>query len=241
MINQLYSSLKGFTFNGVHNHDMGVIMHSKSIQTPSKKKIKESVPFINGNYDFSTVATNGEIVYDSREITIVLGLPCETKEQLQILYSQTLEWLEDVGKSQLIFDDMDDYYYMAEVESSSSFDEIMSFGTLSVTFIADPLKTSVDYVGNDIWDTFNFEEDYAISTNFEVNPTNEINVYNPGRMISPMIVVSTDMTIVCNGKTYDLLSGINNNYHLVLKHGSNIIIIDSGIGTISFMFRKQSL
>lgn len=241
MINQLCSSLKGFTFNGMHNHDMNVILHSKSIQAPSKKKIKESVPFMNGNYDFSTVATNGEIVYDSREITIVLGLPCDTKEQLQILYSQTLEWLEDIGQSHLIFDDMDDYYYMAEVESSSSFDEVMSFGTLSVTFVADPLKTSVDYVGKDIWDTFNFEEDYAISTTFDVNPTNEINVYNPGRIISPIIVVSVDMIIIYNGKTYNLLSGVNENYNLVLNHGINTIRIDSGIGIISFMFRKQSL
>ena len=155
----LYSTLRGFTFNNKHNHDMSVVMHSKSIQPPSKKKIKESVPFMNGSYDFSTVGSNGEIVYTERTITVVLGLPTDSKERLHRLYSKTIEWLMDVGKCQLIFDDIKTYYFMAEVEATSTFDEVMSFGRLTVTFTADPFKTSIEYVGDNLWDTFNFEED----------------------------------------------------------------------------------
>ena len=30
----------------------------------AKKKIKETVPFMNGYYDFSTIGSNGEIMYE---------------------------------------------------------------------------------------------------------------------------------------------------------------------------------
>ena len=64
-MNELWSNLRGVTFNGKHNNELCIVMHSKSIQSPPKKKIKETVPFMNGSYDFSTVGSNGEIMFSS--------------------------------------------------------------------------------------------------------------------------------------------------------------------------------
>lgn len=237
----LLSSLRGFTFNGKHNYnDIGVVMHSRSIQPPSKKKIKDSVPFMNGAYDFSTVATGGEATYEQREISVELGMPTYNKEQLQVKYSKVLEWLEDVGQSILVFDDMDDYYYMAEVESSSSFDEIMAFGKLSVTFVANPFKSSVDYVGSDVWDTFNFEEDIIQDIEFDVAGTKTVSIYNAGRQICPTINSNASMTVTANGYTANVVSGDNKNWSLKFKMGYNNVLIN-GTGHIKFIFRKESL
>lgn len=237
-MNKLYSSLRGFTFNNIHNHDMNVVMHSKSIQPPSKKKIKESVPFMNGSYDFSTVGSNGEIVYTERTITVVLGLPTDSKERLHILYSKTIGWLMDVEKSQLIFDDIKSYYFIAEVESVSTFEEVMSFGRLTVTFTADPFKTSIEYEGDNLWDTFNFEEDILQDIEFAVSDTKTISLYNYGRSVTPVVNCTEAMTILVGGVSYELTIGDNAFYGLKLINGFNTIVI-TGTGNIKFLFKKQ--
>lgn len=239
-MNTLISGLRGFTFNGKHNNDIGVIMHSKSIQSPAKKKVKDSVPFMNGSYDFSTVGSNGEITYSEREITITLGLPAETKEILQVLYSKTLEWLVDVGKHKLIFDVMKDYYFLAEVEATSSFEETMEFGKLEVNFVVDPFKFSIDYVGTNIWDTFNFEEDYLQDSGYDIVTSKVITLYNPGRTTRPVITCNAPMTLIQNGKTYNLVVGDNQLYGFYLTNLINVLTIN-GTGRIDFIFRKESL
>ena len=81
----IISRLRGVAFNSKHNKDFNIAMERKSIQSPSKKKIKDSVPFMSGSYDFSTIGSNGEITYNEREIAVTFGLPANNKEQLQVL------------------------------------------------------------------------------------------------------------------------------------------------------------
>lgn len=239
-MNSLLTGLRGFKFNNIHSHDMNVVMHSKNIEPPSKKKIKESVPFMHGSYDFSMIGTNNEPIYSERNITIVLGLVANSKEQLQVLYSNTLDWLQDVGKQQLIFDDIKEYYYMAEVEESSTFDQVMDFGILTVKFVANPFKSSIDYVGSDIWDTFNFEEDISQNMEYQISSYKEITIYNPGRMIRPTINCDTAMYIDQNGKYYNLNVGDNKPYGFYLNPLNNLLKIH-GTGKIKFIFRKEKL
>ena len=240
MIIPIISGLRGFTFNDKHNSEFKVVMHSMSIQPPQKKKVKETVPFMNGSYDFSTIGSNGEIVYSEREITIVLGLPSESKEQLQMLYSKILEWIVDAGKHKLVFDVSRDYYYMAEVEESSSFEEIMEFGKLTLKFIAEPFKKSIDYIGANLWDTFNFEEDYLQDSGYDIVNTQNIILYNPGRTVRPIINCSAPMTMTKGSKTYNLVTGDNQLYGFYLTSLANELVI-TGTGRINFTFRKESL
>jgi predicted phage tail component-like protein len=241
-MSSLLEQIKGFTFNNKHNHDANVVMHEKSINTPSKKKIKETVPFMNGTYDFSTVGSNGEIVYEEREITIILGLPETTQQRLQVLYSKTLEWLVDVGQKQLIFDDNKDYYYLAEVDKVDTFETVQSFGQLTVTFTAYPFKFGVNTVGNEEWDTFNFLEDKLQDTEFDVDAMSTlVNIYNPGRRsVVPIISVDAPMDVKIRDYTANLSTGDNKDYSFKIKPGDNIIEI-IGVGHIKFIFRKESL
>ena len=239
-MNTLISGLRGCTFNSKHNNDFGLVMHSKSIESPAKKKVKDSVPFMNGSYDFSTIGSNGEITYSERKITVIFGLPAESKEQLQVLYSRALEWLVDVGKSKLVFDVIKDYYFMAEVEDTSSFEETMEFGLLTVTFTADPFKSSLDYVGTNIWDTFNFEEDYLQDSEYDIVGSQIITIYNPGRTIRPIINCTSAMTLIQNGKSFNLAIGNNKLYGFYLTNLANTLTIN-GTGKINFIFRKESI
>lgn len=233
--------MRGFKFNGKHSYsDYKVLLEKRTIFSPAKKKIKIDVPYMNGSYDFSTVATNGEIILDERKIEIQIGFKARSKEHLQVLYSNVLEWLLDTGRQQLIFDDMKDYYFIAEVEGSSDFEEVLRIGKMKITFISQPLKIGVDYAGNNIWDTFNFEEDYLQDNEFDVTGTLTITLYNSSRAVSPIINTNVNMSMEYNSKTYNLVSGDNKFYDFKLANGANSIIIN-GNGHIKFLFRKERI
>lgn len=235
----------GITFNGKHSlKDMGLYAESKTINAPSKKKITDSVPFMHGFYDFSTVGSNGEQVYDTRTITVTLRIIAYNMEELHTIYSQALEWLMDAGKQKLQFDFMPDFYFMAEVQDAPDWDKFLKYGLLTVDFMCDPFKYSNSYMGDDIWDTFNFLTDYMQYTNgFEIKePFTTVVMYNNGRVITPVINCSSSMTLRVNGedKEYKLNAGDNKVWGLKLKNGKNELIF-AGSGTVKILFRWESL
>ena len=230
-------------FNGKSNYkDFGAYLNFFNPQPPEPKVIKQSVPFMNGSYDFSTVATNGEIVFKDRKIDCSIEFVGKSKGELMNLYTELLEWLL-VEKCDLIYTGEPDMKYLARVEEVPSFDLFYSLGgTLKFSFIAEPFKQSIDYISDNMpWDTFNFLNGYLAPTSFNVTENQNIVVYNPGRTISPKINVSSNMTIIRDGIVIDLFSGNNINKDFKLLQGANTINIAVGSGTISFIFRKVSL
>lgn len=234
--------MTNITFNNKNNYtDYGVTIESVDIQSPSKKKIKDSVIGMNGSYDFSTVATSGEITYNERSVKVRFNLSTDSKSKLYIKYSEILAWLVDIGQSQLIFSFMPDYYFLAEVETAPTFQEVLQrAGMMEVTFIAEPFKTGVNLEGSDIWDTFNFLEDVAQDVEFDVVTTKTINIINVGRIVCPTINVTTAMSLVFNSKTYTLAIGDNKFYDLKLLSGDNGMVVN-GTGHINIIFRKEMI
>ncbi|WP_278382327.1 distal tail protein Dit [Clostridium tyrobutyricum] len=235
----------GLTFNGKHSFsEFGLYVEKKTINPPSKKKIVDDVPFMHGNYDFSTVGSRGEQVFDTRTITVKFALICYTMEELYTKYSQILEWLADCSQSQLIFDYDPGYYFLAEVQDAPKFDDLTDNGELEVNFVCYPFRYSTSYMGDDIWDTFNFLTDYTQYTNtFEItNPFTTVVMYNNGRAVTPVINCSSPMTLRVNGedKEYKLNAGDNKVWGLKLKNGKNELIF-AGSGTVKILFRWESL
>lgn len=235
----------GFIFNGKHSYkDFNVWLQEKKIQSPAKVKIKETIPFMNGTYDFSSVGSNGEPVYGERQIQVKLGLRTRNKKELYTIYQLILQWLEDTGRQELLFDNIPGFYFTAEVESAPSFEEAIALGNLTITFTAQPFKISTSYMGDDIWDTFNFLTDYTQYTNtFEIiNPFTTVIMYNNGRSVTPVINCSSPMTLRVNGedKEYNLNAGDNKVWGLKLKNGKNELIF-SGNGTVKILFRWEVL
>ncbi|MBV4423670.1 distal tail protein Dit [Clostridium tyrobutyricum] len=232
----------GITFNGKHSlKDMGLYAESKTINAPSKKKITDSVPFMHGFYDFSTVGSNGEQVYDTRTITVTLRIIAYNMEELHTIYSQALEWLMDAGKQKLQFDFMPEFYFMAEVQDAPDWEKFLRYGLLTVNFVCDPFKYSTSYMGDDIWDTFCFLTDYTQYTNqFTIDGETTVVMYNNGRLITPVINCSTAMTLTYGGKTYNLVAGDNKPWGLKLQNGKNELAF-SGNGTVKILFRWEAL
>lgn len=229
----------GFKFNNKHSYnDFELLLESKKILPPAKKKIKLDVPFLNGSYDFSTIATNGEQIFNERKIDVVFGFTARSKKQLYVLYSNILEWLMDTEQQQLIFDDISDYYFMVDVEGISEFEEIVIYGKLKVTFIAEPFKIGIDFEGNKKWDTFNFEVDVLQDVSFDIVGGADVSIYNVGRIVMPTVIADSNFTLTFNSKTYNVVAGNNTFYDFKLQNGANNINI-VGTGNIKFLFRKQ--
>lgn len=236
----------GFTFNNKHSlNDLGVILEYKHILPPAKKKLKLEAPYMNGVYDFSTVGSGGEQVFQQRTIDVKLDLIAKdkTKEQLQKLYSKVCEWLLNCPKSQLIFDDDTGFYYLAEVESVSSFEETWYWGFMSLTFTCDPFKYgSTLYGDNLLWDNIDFDlPDYIQQSSFTVSGTQTINLYVPwGHSYTPVVLCNANMQCTLNNYTANFTPTSNIDYGFRLLQGNNNITIN-GTGNIEFQFRKEAI
>lgn len=227
----------GITFNGKHSFDdLGLLTFSKEIGTPSKNKIKDSVPFMNGSYDFSNIY-NGS-TYSERELTFVFKTSGGSRTDAVRMVVEN--WLMGTdGQVELIEDDLKSYYYLAEC-IDLSFEEFNSFGKLIATFTAYPFKIGVALEGSKIlWDEFCFDTDALQETEFEVSGTKEVVITNLGIVnVTPIIECDSVFKLIKDNNEYTFSQGETKDYRLELSPGANAIVI-KGNGNISIKFRKE--
>ncbi|MGN8648312.1 phage tail protein [Gracilibacillus sp. HCP3S3_G5_1] len=234
----------GIEYQGKHSYkDFGITMTTdREIGIPSKNKILVQIPFSNQEYDFSDIY--GNVTYTNRKLVygfnvVDINHP-HKKEFMNVKKTQLINWLMDGnGKHKLIDPFFPNYYFIAEVQSESSFEENWSTGVLTVEFEAYPFMVSELQEGHDIWDDFNFELDIAQQTSFDVDGELEVILYNTGKSNpSPKVVASTPMTIEKDNITYNISSGETQDNRFNLSTGENAIKI-IGNGSISFEFYKE--
>lgn len=227
----------GITKGYKHSYkDFDVTIKSKDIGNPTKNKIKESVPFMNGSYDFSLIY--GQQSYSERELKYVFNVIGTSKESLNFKKIKLQNWLLEGGKQKIYDDTIPGYYFLAEC-ISTDFSESNNIGELTATFSAYPFKICDNEEGNLYWDKFNFELDILQENKFEVNGTMNITLYNVGsKEVTPTIICSNDMDVIKNGTTYKLKLGQSKDYRFTLDVGQNKLTIN-GTGTIEFKFIKE--
>lgn len=230
----------GITKGNKHSYDdFGLRMISRELNPPSKNKIKETVPFLNGSYDFSSLY--GENTYGERKIKYVFDFRYTNK--LDFISKQTAisEWFNNGFKEPLYDDLIPGYYFLAECEDSIEFSEGHVECGVTVTFNAYPFKISTLQDGHDIWDEFNFELDMVQDTKFTINGTQTINLYNNGSIgVNPIIICSSEMKIMKGSTTYNLLPGTSKSFSFKLDKGLNKLTI-TGNGTVEFKWYKELL
>lgn len=233
----------GIEFNGKHSYrDFGVTMApGKVIGIPNKNKVKVTVPFSNAEYDFSSLY-GGEQTYQPRPLVYPFNIYRKTigKVPMNTMKTKFINWLmRNNGKQKLYDDAYPGYYFLAEIEGNSSFDEDYDTGILTVEFNAYPFMISELKEGHDIWDDFNFELDMAQPVNFVVNGSLEALLYNVGiPSLQPIITTSSSMEIIKDNIKYNIPSGISKSEDFTLDQGENDLII-TGNGSISFEFHKE--
>ena len=95
--------MAGFKFNNKHTNELGLILLEREISPPSKNKIKSSVPFMNGSYDFSELY--GEQSFGERTLKYKFDVSHYNHELLMYKLSELQNWLLGTGQEKLYDDD----------------------------------------------------------------------------------------------------------------------------------------
>ncbi|WP_079708626.1 hypothetical protein [Paraliobacillus ryukyuensis] len=228
--------VEGFSRNGKHTKEYNMWLESREAPTPPEKVVNESIPFMQGSYDFSTIL--GERVYENRSLSytfIVLNRDYDHRKTFQTAIEN---WLMKDGFAPLRDDHSNGYDYIAKCTSVDTSDRIGGL-LVKIEFEAYPFKVSNLLEGNDIWDTFNFELDVAQITAFDVEVSKEVTLYNVGATsIVPTIIADASFTIYKGTQTYNVSAGETKSPLFRFDTGENTMTI-TGNGHIDFQFYKE--
>lgn len=247
---------KGITFNGMHSYDdYKMMLVERKIGLPSKKKILETPPYSNVEYDFSLLY--GEQIYEQREITYTFTLfNHHNIPDLEDLRVMCINWLMGVDEqSRLTDDEIEDFYFLGEVREAPecTFDYETDSYEIQVTFTCYPFKIC-EHDENDDWDSFNFDTDVFQDTKFSFVSQMRIALYNTGATTvyptvnvsvtgAPTIMESLEIK-TGDGTVYTYTNGIYR-AGIALKRGANnltLTTIEANLpANVEFLWRKEVL
>jgi hypothetical protein len=236
MITQIKEYIQFGDFN---SKDAGWYLQSRDAPTPDKKEIVEQIPYLQGVLDFSDVL--GEVFFDRREITYEFKLPNTDYPDRKVAERFIKSSMTTKSESQL-FDTHDKrYYWLGKVKSIRVTDVPLKKHLIAtIVFICYPFAFHVDNYFDDVWDTFDFENDFSNWTKWDINGREEIYFVNGGdTSVSPTVICSSDITLIDKkGKIYKFQKGENNDFVLSVKPGINRFTA-KGNGTISLRFNAE--
>lgn len=125
--------------------EFGASVARRTISQPTKKIIKETIPFSNITYDFSGI--NGELYWDERKLEYVFEITAQTPQALEELKKAFASWIMNTV-SEKIFDPFIAGYHFVGTFESMEFDdeEHEEKTTATVIFSAYPYKISNEEV-----------------------------------------------------------------------------------------------
>ncbi len=134
----------GFTFKDIHSSKYGLTVRTKSRPiVPPRKSFTVSLPYRDGEYDFSEANEQQREHYANRNFQLLLTLTADNLDELQDKTGRLSKWLH--GSGDMIFDDIpliiwrgkiiDEIIYMPEHGGRSA--------TMEITFSAEPFGKNV--------------------------------------------------------------------------------------------------
>lgn len=209
-----------------------------AISSPEPKTYTVDIPGADGYLDL-TESLMGDVKYNNRTITLNFELDGDyfTWATMNSMINNFCHGQE----AKIILDTDFNYYWKGRIKLNSSKDEY-SYGELELVADVEPYK----YEKNSSlepwkWDEFSFVD--GIIRNYEDLEVNgSLRLVIPGRRkkVYPYITCSSDMSIIFNGKIYNLPKGTVQALGIELSEGNNILTF-RGNGTVSVDYTGGSL
>lgn len=231
---------EGFIFGDYDSRENNMFLISRDAPTPSEKEITESVPYMQGVYDFSTL--NFDRYFDNREVTYQVML-------FENEYENRKHPEQDIKRSlmkldiQPLYDTHDQGYHWLGKCKSVTVEDDAEKGTLSCTIVFDcyPFAIYNSAEGSDIWDDVYFPHWIFQETKYTVNGSQSISLFNIGsRSVECEMVVTGDITVIGDFGSVELTSGDYQDTQIVLAMGENHLTL-SGNGMIEFRFYREEM
>lgn len=231
---------EGFIFGDYDSRENNMFLISRDAPTPSEKEITESVPYMQGVYDFSTL--NFDRYFDNREVTYQVML-------FENEYENRKYPEQDIKRSlmkldiQPLYDTHDQGYHWLGKCKSVTVEDDAEKGTLSCTIVFDcyPFAIYNSEEGSDIWDDVYFPHWIFQETKYTVNGSQSISLFNIGSKSAECeLIVTGTVNVSGSFGTLNLTAGNYKDTQLVLAMGENKLSL-SGNGTIEFKFYREEM
>lgn len=207
--------------------DFSASVRDRKISAPVKKKIKETVPFSNETYDFTSI--NGEIYWEERTLEYVLEMDAETAEQLESKKIDFKTWVMNVEKQELHDPYIKDYHFLATFDDIEFDDSEFEKTTITVVFTAYPYMLANNKKSHE----------FQVTT---TESTVEI-VNKSSHKITPTFIASVPVTVTIGDTTYSMGATTVTDEKLALGTGTNSIKIKttatSGTRTLKVEFVEE--
>lgn len=227
---------KGFEINNKHTLDFGVKLKTRSIDLPVEKQIIDSVPYMNGNYNFSRAV--GKACYENRELKYTfLILRNKDVYDIENKKRKFLTWLYSLKINEKLYDYATPrLYYKVTVKNINIVDN-KGYCEIEVIFDAYPFKIDYKNGNTQKWDDFNFETD-VLQGYYEITDSKTIKLVNNSMYdIKVNVISSATINITLNTNNY--IANIGTNKELfTLSKGKNTLIIE-GTGIIYFEWEEE--
>ncbi|OHY30936.1 hypothetical protein BI362_00935 [Streptococcus parauberis] len=226
-------------FKDFNSKDFNLYLLERDAPTPDEKEVIESIPFMQGELDFSMLL--GERVFENREITYVFEVFNTPYSERKVLERTIKKLVMPHGKANLYDTHNGKFFWHGKCKSVKVEDDAQ-FDTLTVTLVFNCypfLYSFYDYF-DDYFDGFDLDTETAAFTKFPISGATEIEVLNTGSAsVSPEVMASSNMTVKDDsGTTYTYKAGTSVDYILTLKQGVNKLTV-TGNGTIAFHFHTE--
>ena len=227
-------------FNGKKSlEDFELYLVNVEVGYPSPRQIKTNVPYQNGYYDFTELYEDN--VYDNRTINITfeyLDILLLTQTRLNSVYGHIADWLFGAGENKLYID-YEYGYFTARAINITPIEIFWQTGRITVEFDCYPFRMYDEPEGNDLWDPFNFELDYFITTGFTVNGELDVILHNYSAIRkTPTIKCDGNIKVIKDGVTYDFMPGTWHDWRFMLNRGENKVKL-IGKGNIEFIYYRE--
>lgn len=211
----------GIRINGKHSYgDFGLYLKSRNIGFPEKKSIRETVPFMNGYYDFS--ALNSAPAWDERIIEYSFDVTNDNPVELDNFVSYVLDWLGNVQDADIYDDTVYGYHWHGSYDKANlTWDDSGLQVEISVSLVVHPFKIA------DIPTTHSLTAGTHTIT-------------NSGMAVAPYVQSDANAAIQIGTYVSSIPANETVQLEIDLERGDNTVII-TGDGTVTFGYYKEVL
>lgn len=211
----------GIRVNGEHSYeDYDLYLKNREIGLPEKKNIRQTVPYMNGYYDFS--ALNGAPAWGERKIVYAFDLISDTPEELDAYVVSVQNWLCNVHDADISDDTMPDYHWHGSYDSCDvSWDETGLQAELKVTFVVHPFRIA------------NYPAEHVLQAGTHV-------ILNQGMAVAPYVVSESTAVIQIGTYVSSIPANEKTRLEIDLVRGENTVVV-TGDKTVTLGFYEEVL
>lgn len=205
----------GIRANGKHSYgDFGLYLKSRNIGLPEKKSLRETVAFMNGYYDFSTLY--GAPAWNERIIEYSFDVTHDTPADLDFFVSHVLDWLGNVHDADIFDDTVYGYHWHGSYkEAKVSWDDSGLYAEIVVSFVVHPFKIA------------DVETEHTLAAGTHT-------IVNSGMAIAPYAVSSATAAIQIGSHVSSIAANNKIQLEIDLVRGENTVLVTGGTVTLSY-------